>query len=214
MKQHKQNTDQMWEVFQDQNKLTDAQVEQFKCYEGLLSTRNAEFNLTAITDLIAVMRLHFQDSLILRDFFDVTQIKTIADIGTGAGFPAIPLKIVFPHLKVILIEVTHKKQVFLAELINLLGLEDVEIYKLDWRTFLRTTEYDVDMFLTRAAIGERELIRAFKPASHYRNAAIVYWAALDWVCDPLAQEFVRDQKEYKIAYKKRKLVFLGVPSVN
>lgn len=212
MNKHKQNTDQMWEMFQKQAELTDAQVDQFKRYEGLLSTRNEEFNLTAITDLIAIMRLHFHDSLTLRDFVDLTQIKTIADIGTGAGFPSIPLKIVFPHLKLILIEVTHKKQVFLDELVNLLGLDDVEIFRLDWRTFLRTTQYDVDLFVTRAALGERELIRAFKPASHYRNASIVYWAALNWECDPLAQDFVRDQKEYKIAYKKRKLVFFGLPS--
>ena len=201
--------EKVWADFQEQEKLTEQQVELFKMYERYLSKCNAEFNLTAIKELSGIVRQHFQDSLSLAKFVDLNKVKTICDIGTGAGFPAIPLKIVFPHLKMILIEVTKKKVQFLTDLINLLELKDVEVCELDWRTFLRKTEFEIDLFVTRAAIDELELYRAFKPACFYNKSTIVYWAAQEWECHPKAKNLVRNVENYKLGNKHRKLVFLS-----
>ena len=70
---------------------------------------------------------------------DLNKVKVIVDVGSGAGFPGIPLKILFPHLGIILIEVNKKKQRFLQTVIRILELKDIEVCGLDWRTFLRKT---------------------------------------------------------------------------
>ncbi len=88
---------------------------------------NARFNLTSITDYDAVQAVHFLDSLsvILSgiDFKD----KRIIDIGSGAGFPGLPLKIAFPSISLTLLEATGKKAIFLSHLAGSLGLEDVGV---------------------------------------------------------------------------------------
>ncbi len=210
MKIREKSPEKVWSDFQELEGLSDEQLAKFRKYEAFLSQKNEEFNLTALTQLSAIVRQHFSDSMALRGALDLSKVKTIADIGTGGGFPAIPLKIMFPHLKVILIEVTKKKQRFLAEVANILELDDVEICGYDWRTFLRITEYDVDLFVTRAALGEKELCRMFKPGCRYKDAKLVYWASDEWECDPKAENFIVETKEYKIARKKRKFVFFGL----
>ena len=176
--------EKVWQDFQEQAQLTDEQLQQFQRYEAFLSQRNQDFNLTAITDLTAIVRQHFLDSLILQQFVDIKGLSCVADVGAGAGFPAIPLKIMFPHLKIVLIEVTKKKVQFLEELAALLELSDIEIYSLDWRTFLRKTSYDIDLFVTRAALQDEELCRALKPSCPYNDTTIVYWAVQDWEVSP------------------------------
>lgn len=202
--------EKVWADFQDQEKLSDQQVELFKMYERYLSKCNEEFNLTAIKDLSGIVRQHFQDSLSLAKFVDLSKIKSICDIGTGAGFPAIPLKIMFPHLHVYLIEVTKKKIQFLTDLISMLELTDIEICELDWRTFLRKTEFEIDLFVTRAAIDEVELVRMLKPSCVYNKSTIAYWAAEAWQSHPKAKEFVDKIEEYKLGHKNRKLVFFKI----
>ena len=80
--------------------------------------------MTAITNLPEVITKHFADSLILRKYLNLEDVKVIADIGAGAGIPGIPLKIVFPHLGLILIEVNKKRLKFLRTAIDELGLFD------------------------------------------------------------------------------------------
>ena len=215
MKIKQKPADNVWEDFKQEFALTDRQLAQFQRYEELLSQRNKEFNLTAIRDLSGIVRQHFADSLTLKNFTDLSAIKTISDIGTGAGFPALPLKIIFPHLNVILIEVTKKKQQFLLEVIEQLGLENVEIYEHDWRTFLRTTESQVELFVTRAAIDELELCKAFRAACFYKNTQIAYWVTDLWKAHKRIEDLglVRKSDLYKLGHKKRQLVFLGLPPV-
>ena len=214
MKLKQKPADSVWEDFKQEFELTDRQLAQFQRFEELLSKRNQEFNLTAIRDLSGIVRQHFADSLALKSFTDVLAIKTICDIGTGAGFPALPLKIMFPHLNVILIEVTKKKQQFLLEVIEQLGLENVEIYEHDWRTFLRTTESEVALFVTRAAIDELELCKAFRPSGFYKNTQIAYWVTDLWQPHKKIAELdlVRRLAPYKLGNKKRQLAFLGLAS--
>lgn len=207
MKIRQKPVEKVWEDFKELVKPTKEQLLQFEQYAGYLLECNKLFNLTAITDLSGVARQHFQDSLALSQFFDLNSVKTIADIGTGGGFPGIPLKIIFPHLHVILIEVTRKKREFLADVIKILELDNITICDLDWRTFLRKTEYPIDLFVTRAALDDMELIRMFRPACFYKDKTIAYWAAKDWQPTPKAAQFVSRTESYKLAHKERKLVF-------
>ena len=168
---------------------------------------NKKINLTTITDPIAIIKEHFQDSLMISHFIDFLPIMMICDVGTGAGFPGIPLKICYPHLAVVLIEVSKKKILFLEKLIDVLRLENVLLGSLDWRTFLRKTNYSIDLFLARASLSVEELIRMFKPACHYRNAQLVYWASRTWVIPAVAQSFIQKEEWYKINNKKRRYIF-------
>jgi 16S rRNA (guanine(527)-N(7))-methyltransferase RsmG len=202
--------EKIWAEFQESHKITDEQLEQFKKYKDLLSEWNKTMNLTAIHDLSGIVRQHFEDSVALAQHIDLKTIKSLADIGTGAGFPAIPLKIIFPHLQIFLLEVNKKKQQFLQALIDHLNLKDIEIVDLDWRTFLRTTQADIDLFVTRAAIDELELSRMFQPGCFYKNSRLIYWVTDVWEPHPRAKQFLRDLKNYSLGKRQRKLAFMGL----
>ncbi len=195
-----------WQQFQKQADLTEKQVEQFKTYLDLLLKRNNEIDLTAITEPDNILDYHFLDSLVLDKFTDLSSIQMLADIGTGAGFPALPLKIKQPHLKMVLIEVTHKRIEFLQEVIAELGLTNIEICDLDWRTFLRKTHYPIDTFVTRAAVEPAELLRMFKPASPYNKAQLVYWASKEWQPTTTEKSYLADEYPYTVGARKRKLI--------
>ncbi|MBA3954285.1 16S rRNA (guanine(527)-N(7))-methyltransferase RsmG [Candidatus Dependentiae bacterium] len=203
----------LWQAFKERTNLTDRQLEQFQQYYTLLKETNDIHNLTAITDFMSVLKYHFEDSLMLGQFVDCTKLSCVADVGTGGGFPGLPLKIKYPHLQVVLIEVNFKKRAFLKEVVALLGLTDVEISELDWRTFLRKTEYPVELFSARASLQPEELLRMFKPASPYKNATLVYWASKEWTPDAYVQSFITKEEQYKMSHKSRRLIFLENPVV-
>jgi len=106
--------------------LNDRQVQQFVKYYEILVEWNSFMNLTGITEYEEVVQKHFVDSLVLSKAIDVNQITNLIDIGTGAGFPGIPLKIAYPHLKVTLLDSLQKRIKFLNEVVMQLGLENVE----------------------------------------------------------------------------------------
>lgn len=105
--------------------LDDRQKEQFNQYYQLLVEWNKVMNLTGITEYDEVNEKHFIDSLAIVKAVDPGKIESVIDIGTGAGFPGIPLKIAFPHLKVVLLDSLKKRINFLDEVIRTLELKDI-----------------------------------------------------------------------------------------
>ena len=103
--------------------LTENQYEQFQKYFELLAEWNEKMNLTAITDESGVALKHFTDSLSLLNFVDIPQNSSLADVGTGAGFPGVVLKIASPDIKLALIDSLNKRLVFLGEVCAQLGIE-------------------------------------------------------------------------------------------
>lgn len=107
--------------------LTDKQLEQFDKYFNLLIEYNKVMNLTGITDKDEVYLKHFYDSLTLVKAYDFNKELSICDVGSGAGFPSIPLKIAFPNIKVVIVDALNKRLEFLKVVINELGLDNVTL---------------------------------------------------------------------------------------
>lgn len=105
--------------------LTPERSEQFETYWRLLVEWNERMNLTAITEREAVYEKHFYDSLTLAFHLDLNGIGRLADIGSGAGFPSLPLKICFPHLEVLIVDSLGKRIRFLEHLTVELGMTGV-----------------------------------------------------------------------------------------
>ncbi len=103
------------------------QIHQFDLYRRLLQEWNQKMDLTNITEDDAINRRHFLDSLSLCHTLSFPLRGRLADIGTGAGFPGIPLKIICPDLSVVLIDSLQKRVRFLEEVIHQLGLQDIQV---------------------------------------------------------------------------------------
>lgn len=99
--------------------------EKFKIYYEFLISENQKYNLTSITDVNEVYIKHFYDSCVLLNYFDLSD-STLCDVGSGAGFPGIPLKIINDSIKLTIVEPTTKRINFLKELCNKLEIKDVE----------------------------------------------------------------------------------------
>ncbi|MDD3453281.1 MAG: 16S rRNA (guanine(527)-N(7))-methyltransferase RsmG [Bacilli bacterium] len=105
--------------------ISDFQLNQLQIYYEMIIEYNKVMNLTGITDKEQVYLKHFYDSITLASVIDLTKEETLCDIGTGAGFPGLVLKIVFPHLKITLLDSLNKRIKFLNLVIERLDLDNI-----------------------------------------------------------------------------------------
>ena len=149
--------------------LSEHQIAQFKKYFELLVEWNEKMNLTAITDLEGVYLKHFYDSISASFYFDFTKVTTVCDVGAGAGFPSIPIKICFPHLQITIVDSLNKRITFLNHLTNELNL--------DHMTFVHAR---AEEFGQNAAYREKfDVVTA---------RAVARLSVLSELCIPLAKE--------------------------
>jgi 16S rRNA (guanine527-N7)-methyltransferase len=131
--------------------LSPQQFDQFELYYQLLIEWNEKMNLTAITEKPDVYLKHFFDSITPAFYYDFSKPQSICDVGAGAGFPSIPLKICFPHLKVSIVDSLQKRITFLNHLASQLKLEDVAFYHDRAETFgRREVRESFDLVIARA----------------------------------------------------------------
>jgi len=207
LKNKSQADKQVWEDFVLKFSLDEKQQEQFLSYASYLITENKKFNITAITDFQSIIKDHFTDALSLAQVVDLSQSKSFIDVGSGGGLPGIPLKILYPHLHAVLIEVNQKKATFLQEVSEMLGLVDVEVCDQDWRGFVRGYEQTPDYVIARASLSVEELQRMFKGSSSLKDATLVYWASKYWNATKKEAEFLDNQVDYYVDQKLRRLFF-------
>lgn len=123
--------------------LTDYQLDQFKKYYELLVEYNKVMNLTGITELDEVYLKHFYDSLTLVKAYDFKNDISLCDVGSGAGFPAIPLKIAFPNISVTIVDSLGKRIEFLNTVIKELKLENIKAIHARAEEFDKRESFDV-----------------------------------------------------------------------
>ncbi len=199
-----------WRLFCESEQLTQTQQEQFALYYRLLNEWNDKINLTTIIGE-QVLAYHFQDSLSIVHDSEARLGNSLVDVGSGAGFPGIPLAIKLPHIKVTLIEVTQKKIMFLQEVIGQLGLTNVAVYTNNWATFIHTAKNSDDTFVARASLQPRELLALYGIHNKYAHSNLVYWAAQNWVPEQSIKPYIRRTYTYQVGEKVRMLVYFNAP---
>lgn len=196
----------LWDAFIDDEHITESQLVAFKTYYELLMNWNKVMNLTAITDLEAVLYDHFRDALAILHTDLINPSMTICDVGSGCGVPGIPIAIMRSDIKVVLIEVNQKKISFLHTVITALGLSHVTVCTLDWRTFVAKAPIPVDIFCARASLRPQELVSVFT-SSAYKKATVIYFASKFWEIQDQEKPFYAGDKLYKLKDKMRRLLF-------
>ena len=130
--------------------LSDSQLDQLNTYKEFLKEYNSHTNLTTITEDNEIYLKHFYDSLTLAKYVDLRNVNKMLDIGTGAGFPGMVIKIVFPNIDMYLMDSNNKKLDFLTQLSEKLGLTNVHMLHVRAEEYAKTNRESFDLVTSRA----------------------------------------------------------------
>lgn len=183
-------------------KLTSIQKDQLEKYYELLTEWNQKINLTAITDKQEVYLKHFYDSITLCRATDLSKEIKVCDIGTGAGFPGLVLKIVFPNLKLTLVDALNKRINFLKTVIKELNLNQIEVIHARAEEYAATHREQFDLVTSRAVANLKLLTEYSLPLVKVTGEFIPMKA-------DIAQEIIGYDKTLKIVSGKleQKIIF-------
>ena len=137
--------------------LTEEQLEKLEQFYNILIKENETMNLTRITEKEEVYIKHFYDSMTLARVIDLNKDLTLCDVGTGAGFPGLVLKIVFPNLKITLIDALQKRVNYLNKVIKELNLKDIVAYHKRSEDFAHDNREEFDIVTARAVANLKVL---------------------------------------------------------
>ncbi|HLR41078.1 MAG TPA: 16S rRNA (guanine(527)-N(7))-methyltransferase RsmG [Virgibacillus sp.] len=154
--------------------LSDRQLEQFAIYFQTLVEWNKKINLTALTSEADVYLKHFYDSISAAFYYDFNEVVHICDVGAGAGFPSIPLKICFPHLHISIVDSLNKRIGFLNHLADQLELDNVTFYHSRAEDFGKNAKYreTFDVVMARAVARMSVLSELCLPLSKIKGSFI------------------------------------------
>lgn len=174
--------------------LTNDKLDKLQKYYEILITENQKYNLTAIIKQEDVYLKHFYDSLTLTKIVDLNT-QSLCDIGTGAGFPGIVLKIVYPTLKVTLLDSTEKKCKFLQKVIDSLELKDIEVINERAEIFSKENREKYDIVTSRAVAPLKHLLEYSIPLVKVNGFYIV-----------MKGEITKETENIEIYYKKLDII--------
>lgn len=130
--------------------LSDKQLDELNIYKEFLKEYNSHTNLTTITEDNDIYLKHFYDSLTLAKYVDLSKVNNMLDIGTGAGFPGMVIKIVFPHIDMYLMDSNNKKLDFLTKLSEKLNLTNVHMLHVRAEEYAKDNRESFDLVTSRA----------------------------------------------------------------
>ena len=186
---------------------TNLQLEQLEKYYEILVNENKKYNLTAITNKEDVYLKHFYDSLTISKIIELNN-QSLCDIGTGAGFPGIVLKIFYPNLSITLVDSTLKKCHFLEFVINELNLNKIEVLNKRAEEFAKETREKYDIVTSRAVAPLKHLLEYSIPLVKVEG---IYVA----MKSDISKEFIGiSNYENKLSIKQENIIKFNLPIEN
>lgn len=183
--------------------------DQIRIYVDLLLRWNRRMSLTAITDPLEILRLHFGESLLAIPSVPIRHGR-LADVGTGAGFPAVPIRMAIDALSLTLIESNRKKRVFLAEVARELGLKDVQIPSGRMED-LRDARLELD-FVTARAVAINDAFLAWASANLNPSGSVILWLGQHDSSEISLSKRFAWREPIKIPNSDRRIILVGTNS--
>jgi 16S rRNA (guanine527-N7)-methyltransferase len=189
--------------------LTGAQIDAIRRYIGLLLLWNQKVNMTSITDPREILERHFGESMFAAGVVPIHHGR-LADVGSGAGFPALAIKLVCPDLHVILIEANGKKAAFLGDIKRLLDLAGVEIVRSRLEELQAGSPY-AD-FVSARALGSFQRLLRWSRGALRENGRILLWLGADDALKISKKKGWIWQELIPIPRSRRRVLLVGAPT--